>query len=84
MATDDTTRLVGWFRGSERRYPCIRVWRLTTLHPIEGVNWRFYGHGYGSWTGNSRTEELVIEAEVIRNRPANLVPLMALIRNIVR
>jgi 4-hydroxy 2-oxovalerate aldolase len=35
----------------------------------------------GRGPGNARTEELVIEAETLLGREANLVPLMALIRN---
>lgn len=47
----------------------------------EGVEWLDATvTGMGRGPGNARTEELVIEAAEIRNTPANLVPLMTLIR----
>jgi len=47
----------------------------------EGVNWLDATvTGMGRGPGNARTEELVIEAEALRSRRANLVPLMSIIR----
>jgi 4-hydroxy 2-oxovalerate aldolase len=47
----------------------------------EGVSWLDSTvTGMGRGPGNARTEELVIEAEALRGRRANLVPIMALIR----
>jgi 4-hydroxy 2-oxovalerate aldolase len=47
----------------------------------EGVSWLDSTvTGMGRGPGNARTEELVIEAEALRDRRANLVPLMTLIR----
>lgn len=53
-----------------------------TLRAVsEGVRWLDSTvTGMGRGPGNARTEELVIEAEALRGRRANLEPLMALIR----
>ncbi len=54
-----------------------------TLHAIkEGVSWLDSTvTGMGRGPGNSRTEELVIEVSELENRPINIVPLLAIIRN---
>ena len=88
MTPDDTARLVGWLREGWQKdlgihtHDNMGLALANTLRAqSEGVNWLDSTvTGMGRGPGNSRTEELVIEAEVIRNRPANLVPLMALIR----
>ena len=88
MTPDDTARMVGWLREGWQgdlgihTHDNMGLALANTLRAQEeGVNWldgTVTGMGRGA--GNARTEELAIEAEALRGRRANLVPLMALIR----
>lgn len=88
MTPDDTSRVVGWLRegwdgplGIHTHDNMGLALSNTLRAHAEGVSWLDATvTGMGRGPGNARTEELVIEAEVLRNRPANLVPLMTLIR----
>lgn len=88
MTSDDTARIVNWL-CSEWDGPLgihthdnMGLALSNTLRAYnEGVSWLDSTvTGMGRGPGNARTEELVIEAEALRARPANLVPLMTLIR----
>ncbi|MBK5928167.1 aldolase [Rhodobaculum claviforme] len=88
MTPDDTARIVGWLRdGWEgplgiHTHDNMGLALSNTLRAAaEGVTWLDATvTGMGRGPGNARTEELAIEAEGLRNRRANLVPLMGLIR----
>lgn len=88
LTPDDTARIIGWLR--ERWDGPIGVHTHDNMGlalsnilraEVEGASWLDATvTGMGRGPGNARTEELAIEAETLRNRPANLVPLMTLIR----
>lgn len=88
MTTEETARLVGWLREGWQgdlgihTHDNMGLALANTLRAqAEGVSWLDSTvTGMGRGPGNARTEELAIEAEALRNRRANLVPLMALIR----
>ena len=88
MTPDDTARIVGWLRGHWQgplgihTHDNMGLALANTLRAhAEGAGWLDATvTGMGRGPGNARTEELAIEAEGFRARPANLVPLMTLIR----
>ena len=88
LTPDDTARLVGWLRdgwngpiGAHTHDNMGLALSNTLRAQAEGATWLDATvTGMGRGPGNARTEELAIEAETLRNRPANLVPLMTLIR----
>jgi 4-hydroxy 2-oxovalerate aldolase len=88
MTPDDTARIVGWLREGWQgdlgihTHDNMGFALANTLRAhSEGVTWLDATvTGMGRGPGNARTEELAIEAETIRNRRANLVPMMGLIR----
>ncbi len=88
MTPDDTARVVGWLRDGwdgpigVHTHDNMGLALSNTLRAqAEGATWLDATvTGMGRGPGNARTEELAIEAETLRNRPANLVPLMTLIR----
>jgi 4-hydroxy 2-oxovalerate aldolase len=88
MTPDDTARMVSWLREGWRgdlgihTHDNMGLALANTLRAqLEGVTWLDATvTGMGRGPGNARTEELAIEAEALRSRRANLVPLMALIR----
>jgi 4-hydroxy 2-oxovalerate aldolase len=88
MTPQDAAAMVGWLReGWEgplgiHTHDNMGLALANTLRAeAEGVSWLDSTvTGMGRGPGNARTEELVIEAESLRARPANLVPLMELIR----
>ncbi|MCR9186769.1 MAG: aldolase catalytic domain-containing protein [Halieaceae bacterium] len=88
MAPEDTARIIGWLRvewdgplGIHTHDNMGLALSNTLRAAAEGVSWLDATvTGMGRGPGNARTEELVIEAEALRGRRANLVPLMALIR----
>jgi 4-hydroxy 2-oxovalerate aldolase len=89
MIPDEISRVVNWLRqgwqgelGIHTHDNMGMALANTLRAQAEGVRWldsTVTGMGRGS--GNVRTEELVIEAELIRNRSANLIPLMNLVRD---
>lgn len=88
MTPDDTARMVEWLRDGWQgnlgihTHDNMGLALANTLRAnTEGVSWLDATvTGMGRGPGNARTEELAIEAEALRDRRANLVPLMALIR----
>lgn len=88
MAPDDISRLIGWLRAGWdgplgiHTHDNMGLALSNTLRAqAEGVTWLDATvTGMGRGPGNARTEELVIEVEALRDRKANLVPLMTLIR----
>lgn len=88
MTPEDTSRVVRWLREGWKgplgihTHDNMGLALSNTLRAVaEGVTWLDSTvTGMGRGPGNARTEELVIEAESLRNRRANLVPLMSLIR----
>jgi 4-hydroxy 2-oxovalerate aldolase len=88
MGGDDVASIIGWLReGWEgplgiHTHDNMGLALSNTLRAhSEGVSWLDSTvTGMGRGPGNARTEELAIEAEILRGRRANLVPLMALIR----
>ncbi|MBK1636512.1 aldolase catalytic domain-containing protein [Rhodovulum adriaticum] len=88
MTPEDTARIVGLLREGWDgplgilTYDNMGLALSNTLRAqAEGVSWLDATvTGMGRGPGNARTEELAIEAERLRGRPANLVPLMSLIR----
>ena len=88
MRGDDVARITGWLRegwtnslGIHTHDNMGLALSNTLRAQLEGVSWLDSTvTGMGRGPGNARTEELVIEAEVLRDRRANLVPLMTLIR----
>lgn len=88
MRPDDIARMVGWLQeGWEgelgiHTHDNMGLALTNTLRAhAEGVKWLDATvTGMGRGPGNARTEELAIEAETIRTRRANFIPLMALIR----
>jgi 4-hydroxy 2-oxovalerate aldolase len=88
LTPDDTARIVGWLRegwdgalGIHAHDNLGLALPNTLRAQAEGVSWLDATvTGMGRGPGNTRTEELVIEAEALRGHAANLVPLMTLIR----
>jgi 4-hydroxy 2-oxovalerate aldolase len=88
MTPDDISRLVGWLRDGWdgplgiHTHDNMGLALSNTLRAhAEDVTWLDATvTGMGRGPGNARTEELVIEVENLRDRKANLVPLMTLIR----
>jgi len=88
MTPDDTARMVSWLREGWKgdlgihTHDNMGLALANTLRAqAEGVRWLDATvTGMGRGPGNARTEELAIEAEALRRRRANLVPLMTLIR----
>lgn len=88
MTPDDTARVIGWLRDGwdgpigVHTHDNMGLALSNTLRAqAEGATWLDATvTGMGRGPGNARTEELAIEAEALRDRPANLVPLMTLIR----
>ncbi|MCB4457213.1 aldolase catalytic domain-containing protein [Leisingera sp. McT4-56] len=88
MAPQDTARIIGWLRqewdgpiGIHTHDNMGLALQNTLRAHAEGATWLDATvTGMGRGPGNARTEELVIEAQALRGRPANLVPLMSLLR----
>lgn len=88
MTPDDTARVTNWLRSGWdgplgiHTHDNMGLALSNTLRAQkEGASWLDATvTGMGRGPGNARTEELVIEAEALRDRKANLVPLMTLIR----
>ncbi len=88
MTPDDTARIIGWLRDGwdgpigVHTHDNMGLALSNTLRAqAEGATWLDATvTGMGRGPGNARTEELAIEAEALRSRRANLVPLMTLIR----
>ncbi len=88
MTPDDVSRIVGWLRADWdgplgiHTHDNMGLALANTLRAAaDGVTWLDATvTGMGRGPGNARTEELAIEAETLRGRRANLVPLMTLIR----
>ncbi len=88
MTADDIASITGWLRegwdgalGIHTHDNMGLALSNTLRAQAEGVSWLDATvTGMGRGPGNARTEELAIEAEVLRGRRANLVPLMTLIR----
>ncbi|MRU15677.1 aldolase [Roseovarius sp. A21] len=88
MTPDDTARVTNWLRSGWdgplgiHTHDNMGLALSNTLRAHkEGVSWLDSTvTGMGRGPGNARTEELGIEAEALRDRKANLVPLMKLIR----
>jgi len=88
MTPDDVSRVIGWMRrgwnGSigVHTHDNMGLALQNTLRAVaEGASWvdsTVTGMGLGP--GNARTEEVAIEMEELRDRKANLVPLMTLLR----
>ncbi|QNI66420.1 HMGL-like family protein [Synechococcus sp. BMK-MC-1] len=90
MIPDDISRVVGWLRegwqgelGIHTHDNMGMALANTLRAQAEGVSWLDATvTGMGRGPGNARTEELVIEAEMMRHRSANFVPLMNLVAHI--
>jgi 4-hydroxy 2-oxovalerate aldolase len=88
MTADDIASITGWLRegwdgalGIHTHDNMGLALSNTLRAQAEGVSWLDATvTGMGRGPGNARTEELAIEAEILRGRRANLVPLMTLIR----
>ncbi|MDD9723044.1 aldolase catalytic domain-containing protein [Sulfitobacter sp. PR48] len=88
MTPDDAARIVGWLQSGWEgplgihTHDNLGLGLSNTLRAHSaGVTWLDATvTGMGRGPGNTRTEELAIEAEALRDRSANLVPLMTLIR----
>lgn len=88
MTPADTARIIGWLReewegpiGIHTHDNMGLALQNTLRAQAEGATWLDATvTGMGRGPGNARTEELVIEAQDLRSRPANLVPLMTLLR----
>jgi len=88
MTADDIASIAGWLQEGWdgalgiHTHDNMGLALSNTLRALaEGVSWLDATvTGMGRGPGNARTEELAIEAEVLRGRRANLVPLMTLIR----
>lgn len=88
MTPEDTGRMIEWLRQGWQgdlgihAHDNMGLALANTLRAREdGASWLDATvTGMGRGPGNARTEELAIEAETLRNRRTNLVPLMALIR----
>ena len=90
MIPDEISRVVSWLRegwqgelGIHTHDNMGLALANTMRAQAEGVTWLDATvTGMGRGPGNARTEELVIETELMRHRTANLVPLMNLIVDI--
>tara|TARA_R110002049_G_scaffold290950_3_gene474614 strand:+ start:120 stop:1730 length:1611 start_codon:yes stop_codon:yes gene_type:complete len=88
MTPQDTTRIIGWLRegwdgpiGIHTHDNMGLALSNTLRAQTDGATWLDATvTGMGRGPGNARTEELVIEAEIFRDRKINLVPLMSLIQ----
>jgi len=88
MTPDEVSRIIGWLRsewdgaiGVHTHDNMGLALQNTLRAQADGASWLDVTvTGMGRGPGNARTEELAIEAESIRGRKANLVPLMTLIR----
>jgi 4-hydroxy 2-oxovalerate aldolase len=88
MTPDDTARIIGWLRthwsgplGIHTHDNMGLALANTLRAQAEGATWLDATvTGMGRGPGNARMEELVIEAEALRGRRANVVPIMSLIR----
>ena len=88
MKSDDIASITAWLRegwdgeiGIHTHDNMGLALSNTLRAQAEGVSWLDSTvTGMGRGPGNARTEELAIEAEAMRGRRANLVPLMTLIR----
>lgn len=88
MSPDDTARIISWMREEwdgpigVHTHDNMGLALANTLRAAnEGATWLDATvTGMGRGPGNSRTEELVIEAADMRNEKVNLVPLMEIIR----
>ena len=89
MSPEDTARIAGWLRegwpgplGIHTHDNMGLALSNTLRAQAADVSWLDATvTGMGRGPGNARLEELAIEVESQRGRPANLVPLMSLIRN---
>lgn len=88
MSPDQAAQIIQWMR-TEWKGPMgihthdnIGLALSNTLRAIEeGVTWvDSTVTGMGRGPGNARTEELAIELSTMRDKPVNMVPLMALLR----
>ncbi|MFD2249811.1 4-hydroxy 2-oxovalerate aldolase [Pseudochelatococcus lubricantis] len=92
MTPDDVSRVIEWIRtewegpiGVHTHDNMGLALQNTLCAQAEGANWLDATvTGMGRGPGNARIEELAIEAEAIRGRKANLVPLLTLIRKYFR
>lgn len=88
MTPDDIASVISWLRDGWHGPIGVHTHNNMGLAlanilraQSEGVNWLDATvTGMGRGPGNACTEELVIEAENLRDRPASLIPLMRLIR----
>lgn len=88
MMPEDAARIIGWLReewdgpiGIHTHDNMGLALQNTLRAHAAGATWLDVTvTGMGRGPGNARTEELVIEAQELRDRPANLVPLMSLLR----
>ena len=88
MSPDQVAQIVQWFRSEWtgaigiHTHDNLGLALSNTLRALdEGVTWvDSTVTGMGRGPGNARTEELAIEIAERRGKPANLVPLMALLR----
>lgn len=88
MSPDQAARIIGWLKSEWsgalgiHTHDNLGLALSNTLRAIdEGVTWvDSTVTGMGRGPGNARTEELAIELAELRKRPANMVPLMALLR----
>lgn len=88
MSPDQAAQIIQWFRGEWQgamgihTHDNLGLALSNTLRALdEGVVWvDSTVTGMGRGPGNARTEELAIEVAERRGEPANLVPLMALLR----
>jgi len=89
MSPCGLARIISWFRqrwkgdlGIHAHDNMGSALANTLRAHAEGVSWLDSTvTGMGRGPGNARTEELIIEAEIFRNRRSNLIPLMEIIRN---
>ena len=89
LTPDYTARIIAWIRMywsgplGIHAHDNIRLALANTLRAqAEGATWLDATiTGMGRGPGNARMEELVIEAEALRGRRINVVPLMSLIRS---
>ncbi len=88
MNPDHTAQIIQWFRSEWKgamgihTHDNLGLALSNTLRALdEGVTWvDSTVTGMGRGPGNARTEELAIEMAERRGKPANMVPLMVLLR----
>lgn len=88
MSPDQVAKIIRWFRSEWagamgiHTHDNLGLGLSNTLRALdEGVTWvDSTVTGMGRGPGNARTEELAIEIAERRGKPANLIPLMALLR----